>query len=366
MWDLFKQLRPAKRGRRIPKQHEANMENDNDDTKSCALSSGGVSIQTVSSCAKAPSQEEEEVQQAGAKELKSSSPGDTEDQEISQIEDQENRKQTLKTVFDDDTEDQEVSKSEGQGNEMKTLETVPEETESQLAQESGMEEEQTPSLKFCVICDDHQASDQFPSVPELCAESHGSDACAYDWDVYLEMQIDSQRPDRITCIQCSNALSQADIRRLCTGQTYEKFLEAELRAVLSADETFTWCISPSCKSGQQHFDGDIFTCLQCGHKHCTSCHLDWHSGETCESNKERKLREEREALEAEHAAEEEMARLAEEQAAQAQRLEREEAASSVVVDRDTKICPGENCKKRVVKIDGCDHMTCMLCAPKNA
>lgn len=336
VWRLFKKPRPSKKARQMSSLRRRNVENSNSEgnrqkaaEQSRAFSSGvlgqatgferGISGQDESLFS-APAIEEPEIKR-------------------------------------ENTEDTGLPPENGVEVEPRTLETVLEETESQLGQEDYREEEVPPSLRLCAICNDEQASAQFPEVPEMCASSHESEACVYDWEVYLAGQIATQRPSRITCIQCPNTLTQADARRLATEETYQRFLEAELKEILSADGTFTWCISPNCQSGQQHFDGDIFTCIQCGHKHCTSCHLDWHAGETCEGTKERKLREEREALEAE-AAEHERTRLAEERAAYLQRMHTEETASNIFMIGHTKICPGRDCNRRIAKVGGCDHMTC--------
>ena len=61
-----------------------------------------------------------------------------------------------------------------------------------------------------------------------------------------------------------------------------RYLKSELRAALSTDEAFFWCLSPGCRSGQLHYEGDIFTCNGCRAKSCTTCGVPWHAGRTCE------------------------------------------------------------------------------------
>lgn len=60
-----------------------------------------------------------------------------------------------------------------------------------------------------------------------------------------------------------------------------RYDKAALRAAISVDPDFRWCLNSSCGSGQYHFGGvdePAFTCYSCGHSHCVLCELPWHQG----------------------------------------------------------------------------------------
>jgi len=81
-------------------------------------------------------------------------------------------------------------------------------------------------------------------------------------------------------------------------------------------------------------EGNIFTCVACGHKVCIIHENTWHEGETCEEFEYRSSgRKERD-----------------------QRAQEE--ASLQAIGKLTKKCPGPGCTWNIEKNDGCDHMTC--------
>ncbi|KAK4617727.1 E3 ubiquitin-protein ligase RNF19B [Fulvia fulva] len=132
---------------------------------------------------------------------------------------------------------------------------------------------------------------QTSSLPRVCKDSgcdHGRETCRRCWHKWIETQVKGGAAlDQISCIQCSNVLVQSDIKKLCTGPVYTAYEDALLKAALSQDPDFRWCISPKCKGGQIHHGGDIFTCNSCRHKACVHCNVAWHPEETCEAYKQR-------------------------------------------------------------------------------
>ncbi|EMC91631.1 hypothetical protein BAUCODRAFT_299438 [Baudoinia panamericana UAMH 10762] len=188
--------------------------------------------------------------------------------------------------------------------------------------------------KTCLTCDRHLPANAFPKINEEC--QHERETCRRCWYQWLALQLETKQWDQITCAQCPTKLGQADIRALAKPAVYTKYLEAEIRGTMAAEESFRWCLNPECKSGQAHFDGDIFTCASCGHKACVGCNAPWHEGETCEAYQDRINEGERK-----------------------RRQVVEEQDSAKAVERVAKLCPA--CGRKLEKNGGCDHMTCQIC-----
>ena len=115
-----------------------------------------------------------------------------------------------------------------------------------------------------------------------------------------------------------------------TDQDRRRYERASIRATLSADPDFRFCLSTTCDSGQLHPGGanePIFSCQACGHKHCVSCETNWHEDQTCEQY----------------------------QATLHRNTENDEQ-SQQEVNRISKPCP--QCRVPIQKHTGCDHMTC--------
>jgi hypothetical protein len=101
------------------------------------------------------------------------------------------------------------------------------------------------------------------------------------------------------------------------------------------DASFTMCLGPNCNSGQLHeggIDQPIMKCNACHFKTCFVHNLPWHSGETC-------------------------AQFDLPKDGAKERLE-QEVASKALLEQTAKRCPNSKCGVPIVKVNGCDHMTC--------
>jgi E3 ubiquitin-protein ligase RNF14 len=97
---------------------------------------------------------------------------------------------------------------------------------------------------------------------------------------------------------------------------------------------FRYCLRPGCDFGQIH-DGsegnNVFRCVHCGFRVCTTHDVPMHTDETCAQYDKRQQLE--------------------------QMLDTEQAkATQAVLDDETSRCPG--CGLHIQKTEGCDHMTC--------
>ena len=80
---------------------------------------------------------------------------------------------------------------------------------------------------------------------------------------------------------------------LLNSYTMSRYLDNALRATLSSDPSFFWCMSGTCDYGQLHSGGVIFKCGACEYRACIACSVPWHTGETCAEYKARLKTEQR-------------------------------------------------------------------------
>ncbi|KAF2483140.1 hypothetical protein BDY17DRAFT_142033 [Neohortaea acidophila] len=183
---------------------------------------------------------------------------------------------------------------------------------------------------LCTTCERRLHVNAFPKLPADSDCKHERDTCRRCWHQWLDVQVKTKASNQISCAQCNNTLSQSAVRALATPAVYERYLDAELKAALSADPDFRWCLAPGCESGQVHTEGDIFCCTECGSKACVHCNVAWHEEETCEGYQ-----------------------------ARMQLQPKEEDKSTAALKKYAKLCPG--CGRKFQKNGGCDHIRCTMC-----
>lgn len=243
-----------------------------------------------------------------------------------------------------------------------TLTASAADTESEAADGTDAADQSLVVTKTCVSCDEGLPTAEFASFAPGAACSHGNDTCTDCWQQWLETQLASTSAFNITCAQCSNTLHQTDVQLLATPEVFERYLDTCLRLCMADDPNFRWCALGSCPSGQVHdgLQGNIFTCVECGHKSCVDCNTEWHSGQSCEEIQEEKaalrqweyLKEvdaqRRRGSISDKAAAILVNRDAGEVSATVGRLVVEEAESSDTVEKHSKQCP--SCRSRIQKI----------------
>lgn len=129
---------------------------------------------------------------------------------------------------------------------------------------------------------------------------------------------------------------------------YSRWLDKAAKSRLDGDEEFHSCPSADCSWGcfmSTRDDGNILVCQVCDSRYCILCKVPMHDDETCEEFQENARLQSREE---------------DETAAAEERRERDKAKedqrSIRAVEKTTKGCP--NCKVKIQKRSGCDHMTC--------
>ncbi|KAF2104625.1 hypothetical protein NA57DRAFT_70834 [Rhizodiscina lignyota] len=194
--------------------------------------------------------------------------------------------------------------------------------------------------KQCISCTETLSKQSFAS--SLLACDHAATVCLSCFTNWIRVRIDEGNWKAIPCPECSRTLSYGDLLDLLkeVPKLFERYDTLITRDAISSDSTFRYCLAPGCASDQFHprgTDEPIFTCEACGFKACVVHECAWHAGETCSDFGERKEKEE-----------------------SAQRR-RDEKASIAAVKQDSKECPNKECKVRITKYGGCDHMTCSRC-----
>ncbi|KAH4191043.1 hypothetical protein HBI23_230560 [Parastagonospora nodorum] len=193
-----------------------------------------------------------------------------------------------------------------------------------------------PVMRHCEACLEDFPTEEFPQLNGCQRVPNLHILCFARWIAVRVAETTQHR--NITCpCGCGTVLTRENVEQYAESnilQAYDDLLAQELAEELG----FRRCIGPECESGQIHDieDGNIFICHECGHRHCTTHHIPFHDGETCEDYDNRLHRE-------------------------AMPPTAEEIADQEYVDKHTKNCPGPKCGKRGDKVSGCDHMTCEQC-----
>lgn len=73
----------------------------------------------------------------------------------------------------------------------------------------------------CIICCTDVAVNQFPRLPHKNADAHDRGVCLKCWESHLVAEVSSKGWDAVACPQCTEVLSEAEIRKIASGKTYE-------------------------------------------------------------------------------------------------------------------------------------------------
>lgn len=185
----------------------------------------------------------------------------------------------------------------------------------------------------CSICLDTPR--EFSELPPTAHCTHVSTICSSCLEQHISHAVLTRGSTTLTCPDpgCRQTMTYADVLRgakhnkACLDR-YETLL---LRWTLHQDPKFVWCKNPTCGWGQLHESGTaapIVTCQVCRTRSCSIHDVPWHTGLTCE------------------------------QYTAQTRRQGEERASQSYIEQHAKRCPNTSCRRPIIKVDGCDHMTC--------
>eukprot|EP00026_Physarum_polycephalum_P014697 Phypoly_transcript_15243.p1 GENE.Phypoly_transcript_15243~~Phypoly_transcript_15243.p1 ORF type:complete len:280 (+),score=1.86 Phypoly_transcript_15243:68-907(+) len=183
------------------------------------------------------------------------------------------------------------------------------------------------SLKMCRVCDEWVEEGNFTS-PGICGHAF----CNGCWSEHIAIQISegniffcpSSNYCTVRCMGTSCATGFSDphiIKSIVTSEKYSEFKEKAAELVVKLHLDGSWCPNPECGAVCIPNTNDLnIICLNCNMEYCKSCSTPWHRDRSCSEN---------------------LANM---------------GATSDLLQRTTKQCP--QCKSRIEKNGGCNHMTC--------
>ena len=81
-----------------------------------------------------------------------------------------------------------------------------------------------PATKECSSCMSRLDIQNFPSRVHAGAIQHQSEVCQSCWEENLQVAVEEQAPDRISCAECELILDESDIKELARKEVYDKYV----------------------------------------------------------------------------------------------------------------------------------------------
>jgi hypothetical protein len=170
----------------------------------------------------------------------------------------------------------------------------------------------------CPIC--YSPIYQAWSHPD-CTEHRTCRSCIVE---YLTLKIEESQVLEIKCpgTNCRHVFTDQHIQA-AVPQLYSKYQRFKQKALLLKDPAVRWCSVADCEGLMRGSDANPrLTCPICRHQMCFKCGSDWHPKKSCEQVIDSTYEE-------------------------------------WVKGREVQLCP--QCKRRIEKVEGCNHMTCSVC-----
>lgn len=203
----------------------------------------------------------------------------------------------------------------------------------------GLEKTLKSTDRLCLCCSKRLPVNDFPSSrpTKACVPACDSvcSSCMAQW-LSVKITEDTLHP-QVNCPMCQNPIEDDDVPQFVSSDVASKYTHFRLLAAtrfLQKDPQWFRCLSPTCVSGQIHEESNestIFTCQSCGFYSCYECCVPWHPDESCENVQERLSKQSPKSKQ-----------------------------SEALMEKSSKMCPNSECKTRVTKISGCNHMHCEL------
>lgn len=207
-------------------------------------------------------------------------------------------------------------------------------TEKPAAKKAKLEPEDEvlfAAVNECRICMETLAPEKFPQrrIASTCA--HHPAVCCQCLTKHINIQVQTKASDKILCPECPEKVSDAEIKSYASPEVLERKGRRTFIMSLQHLPNFTFCLNPTCESGQIHKSADqpMMTCTTCNFKTCFIHKLPWHEDLTC----------------------------AEFDIFNQVRV-RQEAASEAWITQHARLCPNPECGMRIQKKTGCDHLVC--------
>jgi hypothetical protein len=183
----------------------------------------------------------------------------------------------------------------------------------------------------CVICTNELFVLEFPMESTTAACKHPIQACKECLASWLASELADKGHSRLTCPECSEALSYNDVWRASSQETFAVYDRLTTQTALTELPDFAWCLAPKCGNGQlnsEHALANFMRCAACKYEQCLKHCTKWHWQESCEEYDYR---------------------------LSGRKATSDEAKTLAMLDSVSKVCPGSGCKWRLQKVDGCDQ-----------
>ncbi|KAE8415896.1 hypothetical protein BDV36DRAFT_261780 [Aspergillus pseudocaelatus] len=221
----------------------------------------------------------------------------------------------------------------------------------------------------CTVCFRYLKHDSYPESPIAAGCDHSTvpemHICNNCLQRSLEIQLFSSNLGPLTCPLCHEQLSDDEVQRWASKETFEAYNHLRTRQMLEEDAEFVTCVRQDCGYGQLHAGGledPIVVCGSCGTRTCfIHRHSVWHDGLTC-SEYEEYIRHRSDDLEARS---EFQTSYQMPPGIHALRHDPEDWSTQVAMSMRTiaetaRLCPG--CNVATERSGGCKHMTCTCIA----
>jgi hypothetical protein len=142
---------------------------------------------------------------------------------------------------------------------------------------------------------------------------------------YITFRVQEAQVNKMPCPghECGIDLQEDEIKQLISPLNFEKYQVFKRNSELNNNPFLRWCPLPDCTGYDLgSVKKDRLTCSICSHQFCYYCTAPWHSKSKCIKKSDKDLDE-------------------------------------WSKKHDARFCP--NCRVRVQKTVGCDHMTCSRC-----
>lgn len=121
---------------------------------------------------------------------------------------------------------------------------------------------------------------------------------------------------------CNKRFTKQDIQTICKSDVYEKYLKFRENIEVNSSTNMRWCPAPNCGRYIERKNRRVHLVCECGFHMCFKCGEAWHPKVSCKKNYDKLY-------------------------------------SSWANGKRIQRCP--NCKIRIEKDEGCNHMTCTFC-----
>lgn len=174
----------------------------------------------------------------------------------------------------------------------------------------------------CLVCREDAAT--------LSALDCGHAYCDVCWVRYLELKVEVGET-QIGCIahRCPLRVPEELVRRLCSGDTVERYKFFLRKSFVDHSRTAVWCPVAGCSLAVDNGAGAQYVTCAAGHAFCATCNQEPHAPASCDTVKawQKKCDDDSETFN--------------------------------WLSINTQDCP--KCKSTIEKNGGCNHMTCKQC-----